>query len=79
MNVIIWNEFVKTTDKETLFGDEPVIFSKETELPNLLKEVGVYNSTSQARKAGRCGRVPDGWNVIKASKKVEMFIWNPTE
>lgn len=79
MNVVIWNEFVKTTDKETLFSDEPVIFSKETELPNLLKEIGVYKSTSQARKAGRCGRVPDGWSVIKASKKVELFIWNPME
>lgn len=79
MNVIIWNEFVRASDKYVLFEDEPVIFSEEKELPNLLKELGVYKSTSQARKAGRSGRIPEGWTQLKASKKVELFIWNPTE
>lgn len=82
MNVIINNSNVQPTDQQTLFCDEPVIVVEEGEcadLPQLLKHLGVYQSTSQARKAGRVGGIPVGWNEIRASKKVELFIWNPSE
>lgn len=82
MNVTINNSNVQPTDRHTLFEDEPVIIVDEglcKDLPQLLKHLGVYSSTSQARKSGRIGGIPVGWNEIKASKKVELFIWNPSE
>jgi len=82
MNVIINNSNVQPTDQQTLFCDETVIVVEEgacNDLPQLLKHLGVYQSTSQARKAGRVGVIPVGWSEIKASKKVELFLWNPSE
>ncbi|QKN84809.1 hypothetical protein KNV05_gp146 [Vibrio phage River4] len=82
MNVIIFNENVQPSDRATLFGDEEVVFvapSDARDLPSLLAFLGIYKSTSQARQAGRKGKIPTGWTVMKASKKVELFIWNPTE
>ena len=82
MNVIINNSNVQTTDRHTLFEDEPVIIVEEgvcNDLPQLLKHLGVYVSTSQARKAGRIGDIPVGWSEIKASKKVELFLWDPSK
>lgn len=80
--MIINNSNVQPTDRYTLFEDEPVIPVEEgacSDLPQLLKHLGVYQSTSQARKAGRVGAIPVGWNEVKASKKVELFLWNPSE
>lgn len=82
MNVIINNSNVQPTDQQTLFCDEPVIVVEKgdcSDLPQLLKHLGVYQSTSQARKTGRVGGIPVGWNEIRASKKVELFLWNPSE
>lgn len=78
-NVIIDNGNILPTDKETLFGDEDVHVTKTTDLPNLLVELGVYKSTSEARRAGREGVVADGWtDEFKASKKRRIWIWNPS-
>ncbi|AUG85356.1 hypothetical protein FDJ20_gp146 [Vibrio phage Thalassa] len=84
MNVIIFNDHVQPTDTATLFGgdSEPVYIIDSDEvrdLPHLLAVLEIYKSTSQARQAGRKGKIPTGWTVMKASKKVELFIWNPTE
>lgn len=82
MNVVVANKNVLSTDKITLFENEEVIFvipDNARDLPSLLVFLGIYKSTSQARQAGRTGEVPTGWTVMKASKKVELFIWNPTE
>jgi len=81
MNVIINNGFVQPTDQHILFEDENVVVVEEqfSCLSQLLKHLGVYGSTSQARKAGRVGDIPSGWSLIKASKKVELCLWNPSE
>ena len=50
------------------------------DLPNLMVEIGAFVSTSQARRAGREGNIPEGFSFeFKASKKKRIFIWNPTE
>ena len=69
---------------EINFGDgngntEEVHFTDAQDLPNLLKELGVFPSTSEARRAGRTGPIPEGWTELKASKKRMLWIWNPTE
>lgn len=81
MNVIINNGFVQPTDQHTLFEDEEVVVVDKpfSCLSQLLKHLDVYGSTSQARKAGRYGEIPVGWGQIKASKKVELYLWNPSE
>lgn len=82
MNVVITNGFLQSTDIATLFGNEPVTIVDGDlckQLPSLLSALGIYKSATQARNSGRVGKIPEGWNVIKASKKVELFIWNPTE
>lgn len=79
-NILVLNGFVHLTDARTLFGDEEVHVTEETDLPRLLVEVGVYKSTSEARRAGRVGEVPQGWTgEFKASRKRRLWIWNPFE
>ncbi len=78
-NVIIFNDNVQETDQWTLFGDEEVHITTTTDLPRLLVELGIYKSTSEARRAGRTGEVPSGWTEFKASRKRRLWIWNPYE
>jgi len=79
-NVVITNSAWKKSDIEILFGDEEVHFTECDELSALMRELGVFPSASQARKAGRHGPIPEGWShEFKASKKVRLWIWNPTE
>ena len=81
----ITNVVVKTSpwtdrDLKCLFGDEEVHFTEATCLSVLMKELGIFKSTSDARRAGRVGPIPDGFtDAFKASKKVNIWIWNPTE
>lgn len=79
MNVVIDGSPWIPSDIPTLFQDEEVIFSKANDLPGLMVELGIYPSSSKARHAGRSGPIPQGFVVFKASKKVTMWIWNPTE
>ena len=62
-----------------VFGDEDFLVSSQDQLPNLLVELGVYKSCSIARRAGRIGEVPTGYTELKASKKNDIYIWNPDE
>lgn len=79
-NVIIQNEFVQENDQGLLFGDEQVHVTTTNDLPNLLVELGIYKSTSEARRANRIGKVPEGFTFsFKASKIRYIWIWNPTE
>ena len=66
-------------DLINVFHGEEVTFSTATDIANLMVEVGAYPSTSKARQAGRHGAIPDGFTEFKASKKMRIWIWNPTE
>lgn len=79
-NIVVKNSPWTPRDIEILFGDEPDIhFTVAVDLPNLLVELGIYKSCSDARRAGRIGPIPPGWTELKASKKRRLWIWNPTE
>lgn len=78
-NVVIVDSDWIESDIYLLFGDEYVHFTYTIDLPSLLKELGIYKSTSEARKAGRIGDVPKGWSEIKASKKRRLWVWNPDD
>lgn len=79
-NIIVRNSKWKEEDLTLLFGDEDVHFTDCDELSALMRELDVFPSASQARKAGRHGPIPEGWtNEFKASKKRRIWIWNPTE
>ncbi len=79
-NVIVKTSNWKESDIETLFGDEEVHFTEANDLSVLMKELGVFPSTSEARRAGRVGPIPEGFTEeFKASKKRRLWIWNPTE
>ena len=78
-NVVIKDSPWHESDLKTLFGDEKVYFADANEMSVLMKEMDVYASTSQARKAGRHGEIPTGYTEFKASKKRHLYIWNPTE
>lgn len=78
-NVIVNGPNVREGDTALLFGDEPVHFTNARDLPNLLKELGIFPSTSEARRAGRDGPIPAGFtDAFKASKIRKLWIWNPT-
>ena len=79
-NIIINGHFVKDTDANTLFGDEDVHYTDETDISRLMVELGLYKSTSKARAAGRVGVVTSGFtDKFKATKKTVLWIWNPSE
>lgn len=78
-NVVVKNSPWTPRDLEILFGGEPIHFTEAQDLPNLLVELGVFKSCSDARRAGRVGPIPSGWTELKASKKRRIWIWNPTE
>ena len=80
MNILIDEGKLRPTDQATLFEDEEVIVTKTTDLPTLLVDLGVYKSKSKARQAGRVGDIPFGFtDKFKASKKVRLWIWRPSE
>ena len=78
-NIIVATSKWRESDIPTLFKDEDVTFTEQTLIPNLLKDLGVFKSTSEAIRAGRKGSIPEGWTEFKASKKRRLWIWNPTE
>lgn len=79
MNIVIKNSCWTDRDIRCLFGDEPVIFSDADNITDLVVELGLYKSKSQARNAGRTGDIPKGWSEVKGNKITTLWIWNPTE
>lgn len=79
MNIIIKTSDYTKRDIEIIFEDEPVIFMEDVTLDILCKDLGIYKSTSEARRAGRIGNIPKGYSEIKASKKVILYVWNPED
>ena len=79
-NVIVNHSKWQERDIDLLFGSQEVHFTDATCMSVLMKELGIFSSTSEARRAGRFGPIPDGFTFeFKASKKVRLWIWNPTE
>ena len=79
-NIIVKQSAWLEQDIKSLFGDEEVHFTDATDLSVLMKELGIFKSTSDARRAGRVGPIPNGFTFeFKASKKCRLWIWNPTE
>ena len=79
MTVVIKSSKATKRDIEVVFNSEKFLFVESLTLDSLCKELGVYKSTSDARRAGREGKVPVGYSEIKASKKITLFVWNPDE
>lgn len=79
MNIVMDTSNVLATDIRTLFGEEPIFWSRAKDLQTLMMECGIYKSKSQAMKAGRAGPIPSGWTVFRASKTKTLWIWNPSE
>lgn len=53
--------------------DEPFGRSEASTLPELLVELGIYATRSEARRAGRDGPVAEGFTMLRASKKVPVL------
>lgn len=79
MNLVVETSKWRPRDLVNLFGDEEVVMVPDMDLSNLAVKIGAYESTSKARKAGRVGPIPKGWTEWKASKKIMVWIWNPSE
>ena len=79
-NIVVRNSMWVEADLELLFGDQEVQFVDSNDMSKLMAEIGAFDSTSQARKAGRVGPIPPGFTFeFKANKKRRIWIWNPTE
>lgn len=78
MNVVMSNSPYTHRDLELIFQGEDVVFSSATNITDLVCELGLYKSKSQARSAGRVGEIPTGFTEYKANKTVTIWIWNPT-
>lgn len=66
--------FVEEKDKELFFGPlaeddgEFITLPLETTYPQVLKQAGVFPSTSQARQNGWDKEVPEGFTIVKVGK-----------
>lgn len=78
-NIVIIGSKCTKRDLELIFGSEKVQYCSSTSYEQLMKELGVYPSTSAARKANRFGLIPSGYTEYKASRIHRIFIWNPDE
>lgn len=79
-NIVVQNSKWTERDIQLLFGDEEVHFTSCENIETLLKELGVYQSISGAKRDGRVGPLPIGFTfAYKASKKHRIWIWNPDE
>lgn len=79
MNIVISGSPYTQRDLDLLFGEEQIILAQNVALPTLLKTLKIYKSSNQAIRAGRKGDIPTGYTELRASKKVTLYIWNPTE
>ncbi len=79
MNVIIKGSPWTNADLLCLFEDEDTYIVEADDLSRLAVAVNAYKGTSEARRAGRVGPIPTGFTEWKASKKIKVWIWNPSE
>lgn len=79
INILLNNDNVQPQDLEYIFSNEPTQTVVSENLTDLVCELGLFKSKSQARKAGRVGDIPVGYSEYKANKKTYLFIWNPSE
>lgn len=85
-NIIINSSKHREGDARTMFADrngdfhgETIIYRDAPNLECLYRDLGIYKSSSEAKRAGRSGSIPTGYSELKASKTCFVFIWNPTE
>ena len=78
-NIVIQDSDWVPQDVFTLFPGEHVFFSDSENIQDLVVELGIFQSKSKARHAGRFGIIPPGWTELKASKKRKLWIWNPVD
>ena len=79
-NIVVKSSKWTNRDIEILFENEHVHYTECTDISTLLKEIGVYDSISRAKRDGKCGPIPAGFTFsYKASKKHRIWIWNPDE
>lgn len=72
-NVLIGNG-VQEEDKELFFGplsdkDKFLSFREDIRFPQLMSEIGVFPSATQARKNGWDKDIPSGWSMHKVGKR----------
>lgn len=77
-NIIVHGSTWVPEDLGTLFPNEGYLLTTTDTLEHLTVKLGIYKSTSEARRAGRYGPIPKGYTEFKASKTRMLYIWNPT-
>lgn len=74
--------FVRPEDSELFSGEQINRHYMRTDIniANILRDMGIFKSTTQARNSGWNKIVPDGWTDVTIGKlKNRICIWNPTE
>ena len=87
VNIVTTSTAIKDEDIFLVFGDflegEPIeVIKVDKNLPmsTLLKDLKIFTSSSQARKAGWDSTIPLGFSqFIVGKKKHVITIWNPSE
>lgn len=84
-NLVVISSPYTDEDLKIVFGDidgiihDDIKFIEDVDLSVIVKDLGIYPSTSKARNAGRVGPIPKGYTEYRASKKKKLYIWNPSE
>lgn len=86
-NIIIADSCHELGDELSIFGElingehvlrEQVLYKEAPSLEVLYRDLGIYKSSSEAKRAGKGGEIPLGYSEHKASKKRRVYIWNPS-
>lgn len=85
---IISGDFVRDEDLPIVFGDmgglvegEIMRVEPNAHMSTILRDLGIFQSSSQARKSGWDMNLPEGFTHHKkiGKRRHEVTIWNPTE
>jgi len=82
-NIVIGS--ISEEDKELFFGpifdfDKFKEFDEEIRFPQLLRELGLFKSSSEARKNGWNKDIPEGWfEATIGKKKNKLYILKLTK
>lgn len=80
MNVAIGGPHLEHEIAALVFDGELYTERSATHIPDLLFQLEIYKSRSEARRAGREGAIPAGYSELRASKLVpRLCIWNPLQ
>ena len=69
-------------DEQGVIPEVTPITDEDKSMAHLLARLGKFSSVGDAKRNGWDKPIPTGWSeftIGKAAKRMDLFIWNPTD